>query len=389
MVSNIPQYISKALKKRIEAGNLRLLPKENSLIDFSSNDYLGLAQNKVLSQLIEKAYHSLSQIHFNGSTGSRLISGNSTYIESVEVFLASIFKAESALIFNSGYLANVGVLSSIPQKGDTVLYDELSHACIKDGVRLSFATRFAFKHNDLNDLERKLQTAQGEKYVVVESIYSMDGDAAPIFDLVNICEKYDAYLIVDEAHSTGIVGEQGSGLICKLGLEDRVFIRIHTFGKAIGAHGACVAASKLVKEFLVNFSRSFIYTTAMPLHEVATIKCAFEYLGLHQELQQQLASNISFFKSEIRKSDLEYKIIGSESAIQALLFSGNSEVKNMAQVLQNAGFDVKPILSPTVKAGQERLRICLHAYDKQKEIKELVEKIGDFLATNHTFSNDS
>lgn len=301
-------------------------------------------------------------------------------IEDLEQQLATVFKSEAVLVFNSGYAANMGLLSAIPQKGDTVLYDELSHACIKDGIRLSFASRFPFRHNDLVDLEKKLRKVSGEKYVVVESIYSMDGDKSPLVELVALCHQFSAYLIVDEAHSTGIVGENGNGLVCQLGLEGGVFARIHTFGKAMGSHGACVAASIAVKSFLVNFSRPFIYTTAMPLHEVITIKAAFSYLQENMHLQSHLKENIDFFNAEIKKCGIENRLISSESAIQALVFPGNSRIKKMAAQLHANNFSVKPILSPTVKSGEERLRICLHSYDSKSDISNLVFELGRLMS---------
>ncbi len=370
-----PIYIFKALQQRVDTGNKRFLTSEALTTDFYSNDYLGLARNLELAKVIEDTFANLSLPNKNGSTGSRLISGNTAYIEEVESYLANIFKSESCLLFNSGYSANLGVLSSIPQKGDTILYDELSHSSIKDGIRLSFAERFSFKHNDLTDLEKKLQKASGEKYIVVESIYSMDGDTAPLVALTEICKKHNAYLIVDEAHSTGIMGENGSGLVCQLNLQDKVFLRIHTFGKAMGAHGACIAASDEVRNFLINFSRPFIYTTAMPLHEIVTIKCAFDYLASNISLQSDLAMVIALFKNEVGKLGLKNAIINSDSAIQALIIPGNAEVKALAGKIQKAGCHVKPILSPTVKAGQERLRICLHSYNTEDEINTITALI--------------
>lgn len=375
-MSKIPNHISNALLKRKGAGNLRILPKSSSLIDFSSNDYLGLANNPLLTQSISDRFSNTTFGQKNGSTGSRLISGNYSYYQELEVGLANIFQTEAVLLFNSGYAANLGVLSAIPQKGDTVLYDELSHACIKDGIRLSFADRFSFKHNDLEDLEKKIIKAKGEIYVVVESIYSMDGDEAPLKDLVNMCNKHNAHIIVDEAHSTGIVGANGSGLVSSLGLGDQVFIRIHTFGKAMGIHGACVAASTVVKEFLVNFSRPFIYTTGMPLHELISIQCAFEFLKNNIQLQDILATKISLFRNELRKVGLIDRSIDSKSAIQALLYQGNSNVREVAGKLQEKGFNVKPILSPTVKVGQERLRICLHSFNADADIENLTKEIA-------------
>jgi len=377
-VSLLPNFISKALLKRENEGNFRVLPDENQLIDFCSNDYLGLARNASLAKIIENEYANAIAIHKNGSTGSRLISGNFPQTEQLESYLASTFKSESALLFNSGYVANMGVLSTIPQKSDTILYDELSHACIKDGMRLSYAERFAFRHNDLKDVEKKLSHAKGDKYIVVESIYSMDGDEAPLEGLVAICKQFDAYLIVDEAHSTGIVGENGSGLVCKLGLEKEVFVRIHTFGKAMGCHGACVVAENKVKNFLINFSRPFIYTTAMPLHQIITIKSAFEYLHSHILLQGQLVKNINFFIAEIKRQGLENRMVKSESAIQALVFPGNMAVKQLAAQLEEKAMNVKPILSPTVKTGEERLRICLHSFDTHADIKLLVCELAAY-----------
>jgi 8-amino-7-oxononanoate synthase len=363
-------FIQKSLNQRREAGNLRSLPPSNPFIDFCSNDYLGLASSQDFAFLIDKNYQGAKEKaqYLNGSTGSRLISGNSSAAENVEKNLASIFKTEAALLFNTGYMANMGVLSAIPQKGDTVLYDELSHACIKDGIRLSFAERFSFKHNNLEDLEKKITKARGNIFVVVESIYSMDGDAAPLYRLTEICKRYHCYLIVDEAHSTGVFGPQGAGLVCALGLENDVFIRIHTFGKAMGVHGACVATSQLVKDFLINFSRPFIYTTALSLHSVISIQSAFEFLNANIELQNQLNHKISLFK---KGSQNISNLIDSDSAIQVMLIQGNENAKEMALKCKDLNFDVKAIFSPTVKLGQERLRICIHSFNLDDDIRRL------------------
>lgn len=371
----IPPHIHIALQKRHEAGNLRKLPSQEPLVDFCSNDYLGLAQNAELAKLIHEKVTETNFSHLNGATGSRLISGNDPIFEETETFLSKIFKTEACLIFNSGYVANMGVLSSVPQKGDTILYDELSHACIKDGIRLSFADRFPFKHNNVNDLENKLKKAVGTKYIVVESIYSMDGDAAPLKEICQLAEQYEAYVIVDEAHSTGIFGENGSGLVCSLGLDDKVFIRIHTFGKAMGVHGACVAAQREVIDFLVNFSRPFIYTTAMPLHAVVSIKCAFEYLKTHAYLQEILSNKIELFLEKSKQTELHQHLIPSQSAIQAFVVKGNEKAKFLSEKAKNAGFYIKPILSPTVKEGSERLRICLHSYNSENEIDNVLKQL--------------
>jgi 8-amino-7-oxononanoate synthase len=374
--------LKKRLQERKEKRNLRSLMLSNGLVDFFSNDYLGLARSKELSENINQEY-SRQQGNLNGSTGSRLLSGNSEYFVKLEKFLAQLFKAESSLLFNSGYNANLSILSAIPQKNDTIIYDELIHASLKDGARLSFAKRFSFSHNDLVDLEAKIQKGTRQIFVVIESVYSMDGDFAPLKEIVTLCEKYKAALIVDEAHSTGVWGEKGNGLLCKLGIEQRVFARIHTFGKAMGVHGACICGSKDLIDFLINFARPFIYTTALPLHALISIKQSFEYLAKNISLQEASRKNISLFKSGLKI--MEGKLIESESPIHVIKIGGNEQTKNMAESVREKGFDVRPILSPTVKDGEERLRICLHTYNTREEIQGLTELINKltYMLTHH------
>lgn len=356
------------LQEREQAQQLRVLNPDSAQWDFSSNDYLGLARNEELANQIEVEYKKLP-ISL-GSGGSRLLSGDSNYFQRLEKKLAAAHLAESALLMNSGYVANMSVFSSIPQKGDTVIYDELIHACIKDGVRLSHAKHYSFKHNDLLSLRNKLMRAEGEIYVAVESYYSMDGDEAPLVELATLCKEFNAKLIVDEAHSTGIVGEGGGGLCCELGIQNKVFLRIHTFGKGIGAHGACVVGSKTVRDYLINFARPFIYTTAMPLHGLVTINCAYDYIFDHPELQVSLKNKIQLFHHGIQPS------IMSNSAIQVIIIPGNELVKTKAKELQKVGFDVRPVMSPTVKKGTERLRICLHVHNTDEQIVNLSKALN-------------
>lgn len=351
------------LSDRKKNGQLRILKTNAGLIDFASNDYLGLSRNQELINNVSVSYQALGASL--GSGGSRLLAGNSIHFEALEAFLAQVHCGESSLLMNSGYVANLSVFSTIPQKGDTVLYDELIHTCIKDGVRLSHANHFSFKHNDLESLESKLKKATGTVYVAIESIYSMDGDEAPLKSIARLCKEYGAYLIVDEAHSTGVYGQGGSGLCCALGIEKEVFIRIHTFGKAIGCHGACVIASNELKEYLINFARPFIYTTAMPLHAIVSIREAYKYLSANSSIQDYLQTRIDFFKKTIDTS------IESQSPVQILIISGNHAVKKKAELMQKSGFDVRPVLSPTVKEGVERLRICIHEFNTNEEIEKL------------------
>ncbi len=367
-MSTLKNFFINELQKRKQDNSLRSLKVISTTKDFTSNDYLGLARSKELNDRISTKINSL-QLKNNGATGSRLLSGNSTYTEEVEHKLSTIFKAEGTLIFNSGYVANLGILSSIPQRGDTIIYDELAHACIKDGARLSLATRFSFKHNDLVDLEQKLKRSKGKIFIAVESIYSMDGDECPLAELTVLAEKYEANIILDEAHGTGVLGEGGSGLAVSLGLESKIVIRVYTFGKAMGCHGACVVGTSEFIQYLVNFSRPFIYTTALPPHTIATIDCAFDFLSEHITLQQQLKEKITLFNSLTES----IRTIKSKSAIQAIVIPGNENAKQISLHLQEQGFDVRPILSPTVPQGLERLRICLHTYNSNDDITKLSE----------------
>jgi len=365
----VEEDLALLLNNRKNNGGYRRLrrPKE-SLIDFSSNDYLGLAR-------IENISRNSASFVDNGAAGSRLLSGNKTYHEELEIYLSLFFKAPSALLFNSGYMANLGVLSSVPQKGDIVLMDELSHICIKEGVRLSRAKYFNFKHNDLADLEAKLQRAEARVFIVVESVYSMDGDQAPLKEIMELSKKYEAALIVDEAHTTGLQGDSGFGLCCDLGIEDEVFARIYTFGKAAGAHGAIVCGSEILKEYLVNYSRQFIYTTALPYHSVSTIQNALEYRRQHPELWLKLLSNIESFRTNLHS---KVPKLESHHPIQGVIMQDSKTTVNFANYLTSAGFDIRPILSPTVPKGKERVRICLHAFNSEEEIRTLCNHINQY-----------
>lgn len=371
-MSSLDDILKDRLDARNQLGLLRVL-KTNAteLIDFTSNDYLGLAGSIDLLESIQSKVQDLNIKH-NGATGSRLLSGNSSYTEDVEQKLATLFSAESALIFNSGYSANLAVLSSIPQRNDTILYDELAHASMKDGARLSLAKRMSFKHNDLSDLESKIRKATGKVYIAVESIYSMDGDECPLRELIALSERYDACIILDEAHSTGVRGKGGAGLAVSEGLENNIAIRIYTFGKAMGIHGACVAGSDSLRRYLINFARPFIYTTALPPHNVVAIDCAFDHLGQHIGLQKTLQDRINSYLTGVTDNLTRTQ---SSSAIQTFIVPGNENAKRTGDILRHKGFDVRPILSPTVAAGSERLRICLHTYNTPEQIRQLTDAL--------------
>jgi 8-amino-7-oxononanoate synthase len=363
-------FIKSKLAERRDAGNFRKLKPESKLIDFCSNDYLGFARSPVFMSAIDTELKNVGTL--NGSTGSRLISGNLTYTEDLEQQIATLFDTEAALLFNSGYDANVGLLSSLPQRGDTIICDELIHASAIDGARLSNANRFNFKHNDVESLEGKLKNAKGICYVVVESIYSMDGDTPPLLDIIEIVEKYKAQLIVDEAHAFGLYKK---GLVNELNLQDRVFARVITFGKALGCHGAAVVGSAALRDYLINFARSFIYTTAAPFHQLASIKAVLNLLEGSDDVIAQLKNNINIFKSTLSLTADCMPV--SYSAIQCILLGSNTKATAVANTLQQRGFDVRPILSPTVAAGGERIRICLHAFNSEADIIALAKTLNE------------
>ena len=374
----LPKSLQEKLNDRLSNNALRVLPTQTHLIDFSSNDYLGFARNE---SIFNQAHQLLleKKIKINGATGSRLISGNHNLYMEAEDFISKFHQSESALIFNSGYDANVGFFSAIPQRNDIILYDELCHASIRDGIQMSHAKAYKFHHNDTENLEgllSKFQTEESVIYVVTETVFSMDGDAPNIEQLVILCEKYKAYLVVDEAHALGVFGDSGEGVCQSLNFHNDIFARIMTFGKGLGCHGAAILGSQQLKDYLLNFARSFIYTTGLSPHSVATILTAYQYLITEKEAINTLKENIQYFNQQKMQLGLKPLFVYSKSAIQCAVIPGNEKVKNIASQLQENGFDVKAILSPTVPEGQERLRFCLHSYNTKEEILAILTQLN-------------
>ncbi|PQJ80697.1 hypothetical protein BTO18_16630 [Polaribacter porphyrae] len=423
---NLPKKLTNQLKSRKEQNALRGLKSSSNLIDFSSNDYLGFAKSEII---FDKTHQFLVDkgIKQNGATGSRLLSGNHQLYSEIESFLSTFHQTESTTIFNSGYDANIGFFSSVPQRGDIILYDEFIHASIRDGIKLSNAKAFKFLHNDLEDLEKRLlnfidkneifRQAQSDKerdseldseshqtiYVVTESVFSMDGDSPDLVAVTKICKKHNAFLIVDEAHAVGVFA---AGLIQKLNLQHEVFARIITFGKALGCHGAAILGSTALQTYLVNFARSFIYTTGLSPHSLATIKVSYDELQTPFDCNQddsqnttKLQQNIHHFIKEVKRlnfptflfgemSERQWGFIPSCSAIHCCIIPRNEKVKAIAEKLQQNHYDVKAILSPTVPQNKERLRFCLHGYNSKKEISEVLEFLSIFV-NQHLFMNDN
>ncbi len=414
----LPKKLQDKLDLRVSDQSIRQLGNPNDVVDFSSNDYLGFSKSKSIFEDSTNYLHdhNLTQ---NGATGSRLLTGNYSLYNEVEHQISKFHNAEAALIFNSGYNVNLGFFSSVPQRNDIILYDEFCHASIRDGIAMSKAKAYKFKHNNLEDLTTKIKRHHSKKiletevseveiYIVTESVFSMDGDSPDVIEMVKLSKQSGAKLIVDEAHAVGVFGDKGEGLVSKLNLEDFVFARIITFGKAVGGHGAAILGSTTLRDYLVNFSRPFIYTTGLPPHTLATIKVAYDELVNSRQLVQDLGTtkikalkalhrNIDFFKKETARLMLSHShsaenplqsdkfreekfgFISSDSAIHCCIIAGNVRVKTVSEALKKAGFDVRAILSPTVAKGKERLRFCLHSYNSEADITKVLELLAIFV----------
>ena len=361
----ILQILQDKLNKRIEEGLYRELKDYAGFCDFSSNDYLGFSRDQ-------------KQKNRYGSAGSRLISGNSADIEELEEEIANFHKTASGLIFNSGYVANLGLFSTVPNRGDTVIYDELIHASIRDGIRLSNADSFSFKHNDVQHLEERLAKSKGNVFVAVESIYSMDGDSPNLNLVSDLCQKYKANLIVDEAHAVGVVGKRGEGLVAKLNLQKEVFATVVTFGKALGSHGAIILGSEVLRNYLINYCRSFIYTTAPSSETIQTIRQQYEKLArFYDSSSYEFNVALKLKNYFIAEIGVTRKLIyGPYGNVVSVIIPGSENVRKVSNALKDKGLYVKEILSPTVPKGAERLRICFHSYNSMKEVNELINYLN-------------
>ena len=385
-MTQLPKKLLKVLANRKKEDIFRSLNSLEGLIDFLSNDYLGFATNETL---FSKTFQLLltESVASNGSGGSRLLSGNHKLYKKLEPLLADFYKSDAAIVFNSGYDANMGLFSAVPQRGDLIFYDEYVHASIREGIRMSNAKAYSFLHNDLSSLKEKvdLNTARNEHedsavYVVTESVFSMDGDTPDLKAFAKFAKSNGYRLIVDEAHAVGVLGSNGEGLIPDLKLEKDIFARTVTFGKAFGCHGAAILGSEELKDYLINFAKPFIYTTALTPHTLATIITAHEYMGeLGKEPKALLTENIVYFKEQLSSHKIERFFIPSDTSIQGCIISGSKKAKLVSKKLIDKGFNLKAILSPTVPEGQERLRICLHSFNSKEEIGLLVKLLASFI----------
>jgi 8-amino-7-oxononanoate synthase len=359
-----------ALEKRQQNGILRILQVRRDGIDFYSNDYLGLARNNEFQHLLLKTVQGNPEL-LTGSTGSRLISGNSFIVTETENFIAKEHQYESALLFPSGYNANLALFSTLLQRHDTIIIDEKVHRSVHDACKMSNCRKLKFKHNNCDHLESILKRQKGKVYIAIESLYSMDGDIAPLPEIAQLAEKYNAELIVDEAHAFGVFGY---GLVEQLQLQKKVLATVVTYGKALGTHGAAIFTNNLIKHYLVNFASPFIYTTSSHDFLWMSIFKGYHFLSRNCKLLTQLQENIKIFREQKIKTPSH-----ENSAIQAVIIPDNDQLKALRNTLSDQGFLTYAIFSPTVKEGTERLRICLHSFNKTEEIIGLTKIIKDFI----------
>jgi 8-amino-7-oxononanoate synthase len=357
-------FIEQQLRILRNKGLYRNTESQSNGVDFKSNDYLGLARNSFSGKAL-----------YSGSGSSRLISGNYALLEEVEVALASFYHSESALLFPSGYQANLGLFQALAGRNDFILFDELCHASIRDGIRLSFAKAFSFRHNDLDDLKQKAKSASGNVFVVTEGIFSMDGDQANLDEIASFCRSKGFYLILDEAHSAGITGIQGRGLCSGLELNDICIAKMIGLGKAHGCQGGAILGSAQLKELLINKHRGVIYSTGLaPVLAEAVLNSVHRVENSNLEREKLHQNILHFTKVLNRFSQIPFRPL--KGPIQTLVIGGNESTVRLARDIQNEGFLVSAIRSPSVAKGTERIRLIIHSYNTFDEIDALLNSVN-------------
>ncbi|MET3910032.1 8-amino-7-oxononanoate synthase [Bradyrhizobium sp. S3.3.6] len=353
--ANLGDYVAALHALKVDNRLRGLKPRAG--IDFASNDYLALASAPRMKKAVSAALVAGTPI---GAGGSRLLRGNCEEHETLEKEAAQFFRAETTLFFGGGYVANFAILTTLPQRGDLLVLDSLVHASIHEGARAGRAEFRISAHNDTQSIEDTIRDwraegGTGRVWIVVESIYSMDGDFAPLEDLVAIADRYGAFLMVDEAHATGVYGERGRGLTARYEGRENLLV-VHTCGKALGAAGALVTASGVLRDFMINRCRPFIFATApSPLMAVAVREALF-ILQHEPERQQRLAKLVAFTHREMGLRGCRSP---SASQIVPYIVGDNARAIRLASALQARGFDIRGIRPPTVPAGTARLRISL------------------------------
>jgi len=378
------ERIEEFLEKRQQEGLLRTLKPisyrnqgkicfgEREYIDFTSNDYLGLSGHPQLKEEAKKAIDTLG----TSSSASRLMSGSLTLHHQLEEKIAHFKNKEAALVFNSGYQANIGIISALYQKGDCIFSDRLNHASIIDGIILSRARFFRFQHNDmdhLKDLLKRERKGCNQALIITETIFSMDGDRPPLKELVYLKDKYDCHIMVDEAHATGIFGRNGNGVVEEEGLQGEIDIIMGTFSKALGGFGAYVATSKKIVDYLINTCRSFIYSTALPASVIASNIASIDVVKKEPHRREMLLESAEYLRQVL--SNRGFRVRGSSQIIPVIIGDIFKTVE-FSRRLQERGYWVLPIRPPTVSVGEARLRLSLTFYHTRDIIQRFVDDIS-------------
>jgi 8-amino-7-oxononanoate synthase len=355
--------------RRIESAPSReVIVEGRDMLMFSSNNYLGLANDP---RLIKDACDAIHR-YGTGSTGSRLTTGNTLLHECLEAQLAQFKRTESAIVFNTGYMANIAALTSLVGEEDVILSDELNHASIIDGCRLSKAKKLIYRHSNLQNLEEKLQHASHyrRRMIVTDGVFSMDGDIAPLPDIVSLAERYDAMVMVDDAHATGILGDKGAGTAEYFGLKNRIHIQMGTLSKAVGAEGGYIAGSKALVDFLINKARPFIFSTALSPGVIGTALAALEIIELESERRKRLNLLSRRIREEFNACG--FYVLEGETPIIAVIIGEAQIATTFSKHLEECGIFAPAIRPPTVPAGSSRIRLTVMATHTDEDINRLV-----------------
>jgi 8-amino-7-oxononanoate synthase len=347
-----------------------IVANQKPYLSFCSNDYLGLANRPELIAAMQKAAGDSGV----GSGASNLITGHHRYHDLLEKQLAKFVDMPAALLFSTGYMANIGVLGALTGRGDAIFADKLNHACLNDGAYFSYADFHRYPHNDVQALEKLLQASQAKhKLIAADAVFSMDGDIAPIPEYLALCEKYDAYLYLDDAHGFGVLGEHGQGSLNHFNIKSPRIIVMATLGKAAGVAGAFVAGEQVVIDYLIQKAKSYVYSTPAPPALSATLSASVELIEQGDDLRANLYALIAYLKQNLRLK--KWKLLESDTAIQPLIIGGNEESLAVSEYLQAQGILVPAIRPPTVPTGTARLRISLSAAHSLDDVKQLVAAI--------------
>ena len=357
---------------RIGRGRIKIVGSEDELLDFSSNDYLALSEHPEVIAASRKYLEEFGA----GAGASRLMSGDLEINHQLEKEIAQLKAKEAALIFGSGYLANIGVIPALVGRGDLLVTDRLSHASIYDGCLLSGAKVIRFRHNDITHLQQILQEKRSQYnrvLVVVESIYSMDGDRCPLKDLIDLKKHSDFLFMVDEAHATGIYGSNGGGIIEEEGVSDGVDVAMGTFGKGLGSYGAYVAASKQMVDYLVNKARSFIYATGLPPAVIGATLAALHLVKTEPQLRRELHEKVAFFKKQLRKNGLKDDL--GPSQIIPVMVGDSTKALALSEELKSHRIFVKAVRPPTVPENSARLRFSITRFHQEEDLKSCARQL--------------